>query len=529
MFKLRFRYILLLTALIGAISTGSVHAAGLKVPFGHTVNVNGNTVNVSGDVNNEGTLQTSTGAISLSGNWSNLGSFIRGSGTVGLNSTTNAQSVITGGAASAFNILTVLNTHSSGVAFADELYCDTLNATPGVQKLSFDNFGIHTITSNFNVNGSSGNLITLAPTTVSTIWSLNAPASTVSFLSVSYSDASPGGLITACDSNDGGNNTNWNFNCSPNTPPTAEAGDNLAIATSGQNSTTINGTVSDPDGDPVNYRWLEGATELLASTLAVGGAAPLDLSTLSPLSIGEHTLTLEADDGTDTGTDVMIMTIENSPPVVAPSGGGTLQLGEDIILSGQVADFDGDNLNYRWYEGATIFDSGSAIAEAGGNPVNLADHTIIGGLSLGNHVITLEADDEANTPVSDDITVVVIDTTDPTINATVSPGILWPPNHQMVDVVVQADAADNSGSVTLTASVSSSEPPDSDGDGNTIPDYTTPVINQSTGEITLQLRSERKGQGTGRTYTITVTATDDSLNSSDAIVTVVAPHDKGKK
>lgn len=97
----------------------------------------------------------------------------------------------------------------------------------------------------------------------------------------------------------------------------------------------------------------------------------------------------------------------------------------------------------------------------------------------------------------------------------------------MVDVVIQADATENSGSVTLTASVSSSEPPDSDGDGNTIPDYTTPVIDQSTGEITLQLRSERKGQGTGRTYTITVT--DDSGNQSVADVVVVAPHDKGKK
>ncbi len=99
----------------------------------------------------------------------------------------------------------------------------------------------------------------------------------------------------------------------------------------------------------------------------------------------------------------------------------------------------------------------------------------------------------------------------------------------MVDVVIQANAYDNSGSVTITTSVESSELSDTDGDGNTIPDYTTPVIDQSTGQITLQLRSERKGQGTGRTYTIMITATDGSGNSSDAIVEVVAPHDKGKK
>ena len=137
MFKMRSGVTLLVMAVIGIISTTLAHAAGLTIPFGHTVNVNTSTVNVSGDVNNEGILQLSTGAINLDGNWSNIGSFISGTGTVTLNSSTNAQSVITGGAPSAFNILTDLNTHLSGVTFSDTLYCDTLNATTGVKKLSF--------------------------------------------------------------------------------------------------------------------------------------------------------------------------------------------------------------------------------------------------------------------------------------------------------------------------------------------------------------------------------------------------------
>jgi hypothetical protein len=225
----------------------------------------------------------------------------------------------------------------------------------------------------------------------------------------------------------------------------------------------------------------------------------------------------------------MILTINNSPPVVAPSGGGTFQLGDNITLSGQVSDYDGDILDYSWDEGATNIDFGSILTIVGGAPVNLPDHHIIGGLSLGSHVVTLSAVDTSGSGGTDsaNILITVIDSEAPTLQPTVNPGILWPPNHQMVDVVIRANATDNSGSVTLTASVSSSEPPDTDGDGNTIPDFTEPVIDQDT--ITLQLRSERKGQGTGRIYTITVTATDGEGNSSDAVVEVVAPHDKGKK
>lgn len=204
-------------------------------------------------------------------------------------------------------------------------------------------------------------------------------------------------------------------------------------------------------------------------------------------------------------------------------------LGDNITLSGNVSDFDGDGLNYGWYEGGSELYTSFIGTTVDGTPVTLPDYVLIGGLPLGNHVITLEANDGTNPPVSVNITVDVIDTTAPTIQATVDSGILWPPNHKMVDVVIQVTATDNSDSVTLSATVSSSEPPDTNGDGNTIPDYTTPVIDQITGEITLQLKAERKGKGAGKTYTITVTATDDSGNSSDAIVEVVAPHDKGKK
>jgi hypothetical protein len=95
-------------------------------------------------------------------------------------------------------------------------------------------------------------------------------------------------------------------------------------------------------------------------------------------------------------------------------------------------------------------------------------------------------------------------------------------------VTIQAHAADNSGHVILSASVVSNEPPQVDGSGNTIPDFTMPMIDQATGIITLQLRAERSGQGDGRIYTITVTATDQSGNATTADVNVVVPKNQGK-
>ena len=63
--------------------------------------------------------------------------------------------------------------------------------------------------------------------------------------------------------------------------------------------------------------------------------------------------------------------------------------------------------------------------------------------------------------------------------------------------------------------MSSNEPVDADGDW---------LI---TGNLTLNLRAERLGNGTGRVYTITVQCMDSSGNSTTKNVTVNVPHDQG--
>ncbi len=81
----------------------------------------------------------------------------------------------------------------------------------------------------------------------------------------------------------------------------------------------------------------------------------------------------------------------------------------------------------------------------------------------------------------------------------------------------------------MSVDVQSSEPPDTDGDGNTIPDYYIDLVDDPSGVIELRLRAERSGKGDGRTYTILITAEDESGNVSVAKVQIIAPHDRRKK
>jgi cohesin domain-containing protein len=105
-------------------------------------------------------------------------------------------------------------------------------------------------------------------------------------------------------------------------------------------------------------------------------------------------------------------------------------------------------------------------------------------------------------------------------SARASPEVLWPANHKMVPVTVTASVADavDPSPVTRILSVSSNEGADAAGDGHTEPDA------QITGPLTVNLRAERSGTGSGRVYTITLESRDASDNASQRTVTVAVPH-----
>ncbi len=112
----------------------------------------------------------------------------------------------------------------------------------------------------------------------------------------------------------------------------------------------------------------------------------------------------------------------------------------------------------------------------------------------------------------------------PALAPEVNKTLLWPPNHKMVDIVIDAHAWDNSGSTVLNATVTSNEFEEVLGDGDASPDWTMPHIDQQTGIISLQLRAERSGEGNGRIYTIAITAMDPSNNSTTVHLNILVPH-----
>jgi uncharacterized protein YegL len=279
-----------------------------------------------------------------------------------------------------------------------------------------------------------------------------------------------------------------------NTAPVANAGlDQSVDLTSGNTATvTLNGTGSTDDGliQPLSYTWSGAA--------AATGATPT-----VTLPFGVHTFVLTVSDGELTDTDTVTVTVNDpTPPVIARSVTGT-----------QVNGWYTSNVEISF----TAVDPQSGIASSSGcGAVTLATDT-------AGQTFTCTATNGAGASSTDSVTV-RRDTTAPQIGA-VSPSVssLWPANHRMMGVTVNAAATDGMSAASCSiTSVTSSEPDNGLGDGDTANDI---VI---TGPLSVDLRAERSGNGPGRIYTINVVCTDAAGNTASSSTTVSVPKSNGK-
>jgi hypothetical protein len=120
---------------------------------------------------------------------------------------------------------------------------------------------------------------------------------------------------------------------------------------------------------------------------------------------------------------------------------------------------------------------------------------------------------------------VTVEQAEVTINgAAARPSMLWPPNHKMVDISFDVDT-DNECDLPLDCTVlevTSNEPLNALGDGNTTPDWMIAA------DGSLMLRAERSGTGSDRVYTIRLRCENPESGIGDeTTVEVVVPHDQG--
>jgi hypothetical protein len=234
-----------------------------------------------------------------------------------------------------------------------------------------------------------------------------------------------------------------------------------------------------------------GDDDLTANGQVVEPGAPTIILNKVPVAEAGPDQTVEA-----TGSNGATVTLNGSGSTDPDSSPGT---NDDIV-------------SFNWYEGGTLIGSGEVIT-----------HTF----PLGVHNVTLIVTDSKGETDSDEVVIVVQDTTPPTLNnISANPNVLWPANHKMVEVTVTVDCEDigDAALVCFIVGVTCNEPVNGPGDGNTEPDW-----DYTDDPLVVLLRAERAGSGSGRVYTIHVNCVDASGNIATATVDVTVPHDKGKK
>lgn len=290
------------------------------------------------------------------------------------------------------------------------------------------------------------------------------------------------------------------------------AADSRGNASSASFNVTVRDTIAPsltlPDSQTLEATGPDGAAaSFAASATDAVGVASLNYSHApgSTFPLGTTTVTATAADAAgnaSSGSFAITVRDTTAPVLTVPAN----QVLEATSASGAVATFTASATDAV---GVTSLTSSSASGAT---------------FPLGTTTVVVTAKDAAGNTTSGSFTVTVRDTTAPVISSLSNTApTLWPPNHKMVAVTVKATASDVVGLASLKIiSVTSSEPDNGLGDGDTANDI------QITGNLTVNLRAERSGNGNGRTYTITVEARDAAGNATTRTTTAFVPKSQGK-
>ena len=287
-----------------------------------------------------------------------------------------------------------------------------------------------------------------------------------------------------------------------------------------------NNLIIDNDGlnqngsGPAQYYVMQGTS--MASPSAAGAAALLvqEDNTFTPAQIKtllESTASNAGSPNSQVGYGLInvytaLCTLDDDPPTITCPGDITV---ECTAPGGTPAD---DPAIAAFLAGATATDGCTASPKITNDAGTF--------FAVGKTKVTFTAEDDKGNKSNCAAYVTVEDTKPPTIDVTLSRNALWPPNHKWAPIKADVEVTDvcDPNPVFVLTSITSNEPENGTGDGDTAPDITGAGL--GTDDLDFSLRSERAGTGSGRVYTVIYTVTDGSGNSASDTAYVTVPHDQ---